>query len=558
LTGLVVGALAVGVTCGGDDDSTPLCAAGSEQACACPTGGEGVRSCLADGEAWSECACGTGGAGGSAGSGGTGGSVATGGAGGGAEGMPRSAYEIPLTPPACDSGDGSVRIIQADADWDDINDPAYRIFCVHPGDYTAAGTIRLEQDGTAGQERWIRYYDPSNPTDDRHPVVRAENERAVIDLMVLEDADYWIVQELTIRGDWTGVRIQNGSEHNVLDRLLLEHSPFQVRDGSHENTLQNSVVRDAPMIPNGDRVCVILSGASTGPDVAVHGTRIVNNEIIDCTDSIQLYRPDSSSHDIDFGGTIIDENDLYLTSAVYSDCSGTLDPQGACACAENAVDIKAAGTNSSNLVQVSNNRMWGWQRTDTDCGGTGSWGDAVVVHQGAQYSLFQKNIVWDSARGLTFANAHHSVIDNVVAHIDNPVDDEGFAILLMGPSSEAYRNVVVDAHAWGQVSGDDGDWRCNTLISAGSGRGTPGSGLLADYNFYYDSTQLAQPGDNDIVHDQAADAQHTQLCFSAKRWTGPEEICLDDAAPTPTSPHDGQCDPSLGSRAGIGVNDDLW
>lgn len=472
--------------------------------------------------------------------------------------MPSSAYEVPVTPPDCDASDPTVRFIQTEADWDDINDPAYRIFCVQPGDYTGVGTIDLQEDGAAGQERWIRYYDPQDPTDGRHPVGRGDSEHAVIDALRFDDADYWIVHELTVRGDWTAVQLVNGAQHNVLNRLLVEGSRIQIRDGSHDNAVQNSVIRDAPMVPQSDRVCVILSGASQGPDVAIHGTRIVNNEIVDCTDSIQLYRPDGATHGIDFGGTIIDENDLYLTSATYSDCAGTLDPQGDCACAENGVDIKAAGTDSDNIVQVSNNRIWGWQRTDTDCGGTGSWGAASVVHMGAEYTLYQANIVWDSARGLTFGNNNHSAIDNVVTSIENPVDDQGYAILLLGPSSEAYRNVVVDSHDWGQVAGDDGDWRCNTFISAGQGRGTPGSGVVADYNFYYESEQLALPGDHDIVQALAADAQHTELCFLAKRWTGPEEICLPDAAPTAASPHADACDPNLGSRAGVGVDDELW
>lgn len=558
VAGALAGALAASVTCSSEDETASLCTAGQQQPCACPAGGDGVQTCAPDGSTWSACACGTGGAGGTAGSGGTGGGAATGGAGGSEVGMPRSAYEVPLTPPDCDSNDPEVRFIQSDADWDDINDPSYRVFCVHPGDYTTAGNIQLTESGASGHERWIRYYDPEDPIDDRHPVKRGESELAIIDTMIVADADYWVVQELTVRGDWTVVRVDGGSEHNVFDRLLVEGSRVQIRDGAHDNTLQNSVVRDAPMVPNSDRVCVILSGATSGGEVGIHGTRIVNNEIVDCTDSIQLYRPDGSSHLIDFGDTIIDQNDMYLTTATYSDCSGNLDPQGDCACAENAVDIKAAGSGSDNLVTVSNNRMWGWQRTDTDCGGTGSWGTATVVHQGAQYSLHQGNIVWDSARGMTLGNDHHSAIDNVLVRIENPVDDQGFALLLMGPSSEAYRNVVVDSHDWGQVQGPDADWRCNTLISSGSGRGTPGSGVIADYNFYYDSTQLALPGDHDIVHDQAADANHADLCFLAKRWTGPEEVCLGNAAPTDTSPHDGACDPNLGDRSGVGVNDDPW
>jgi hypothetical protein len=202
--------------------------------------------------------------------------------------------------------------------------------------------------------------------------------------------------------------------------------------------------------------------------------------------------------------------------------------------------------------------MWGYKDTDTACGGTGSWGPAVVVHQNSQYTLFQHNLVWDCARGISLSSSRHTAIDNVISQIDNPFADQGYGLVMNGANNEAYRNVIVDVRDWASVTGDGNDYRCNVAITAGGPRGSPGNGATADYNFYYDAEQLALPGDHDIVSAQATDARHEDLCFFTRRWTGPEEVCIPMAAATAASPHTGQCDPNLGSRTGVGVNDELW
>ena len=403
---------------------------------------------------------------------------------------PTSPYAVPITLPPCDSAAEGVQIIETDEDWNDINDPELRVFCVAPGDYSDVGTIRLQADGEPGKERWIRFYDPLDPSDDRHPAQRADTERAIIETLHFDDASHWIVHGITVTGQWTVVRLNEGSQHNVLDRLLVETAAVWLGHGAHHNTLQHSVVRNAPLTPEVDRVCVVLSGSNDGADVEIHGTRIVSNEIYDCTDSIQLYRPDESNA-IDFGDTVSDDNDMYLTPAIYSDCNGTMDEQGDCACAENAVDIKAAGTGPDNIVQVSNNRMWGFKPTDTACGGTGSGGTASVVHMTSRYTLHQGNVIWDSPAGVTVLNDHHSVIDNVIVQILDPPNDRGTAVYVEATDSEVYRNIIANVHDWAAVVGADGDYRCNTLIAAGDHRGSPGEGIVADYNWYYEAEQLA-------------------------------------------------------------------
>jgi hypothetical protein len=444
-----------------------------------------------------------------------------------------------------------VRFIATVDDWQDINNPAYRVFCVHPGDYSAAGEIELQMDGNAEAPRWVRYID------DRHPVAR--NEQAIVEGLTFDNADYWVIQGVTQRGDETSTELGTDSEHNILDRMLVEGGRVVLRHGAHHNTLQNSVLRNTPLVPDSDRQCVTLSGNNSGNPVAIHGTRIVNNEIYNCTDSVGLHRPSDVSIPVDYSGTIVDHNDMYITSARYSDGNGNLNPQGDYACAENAVDIKAGGT-PGNIVQVTNNRMWGFKQTDDACGGSGSWGDAVSVHEGAEYVLVQGNRIWDSSRGIIPGDDARrvSVIDNVIAQIDNPVAEQGFALQVEAPESEVYRNVIVDTWSWGRLIGAGNDYRCNVLIDAGEVKGTPGAGSTADYNYYYNAEQLALPGTHDLVSSQASAANHTDLVFQARRWTGPVQVRIPYGVATATSPHAGACDPNLGSRPGVGIHDHLW
>lgn len=479
-----------------------------------------------------------------------------GGGGGGEDGPPLTPFEVPVALPGCDTSDPAVRLIQSDDDWEDINDETYRIFCVAPGDYRGRGNVRLARDGTAEAPRYLRYFNPDDPTDDRHPVRQSESERAIVLGFRVTDARYWIVDGLTFTGDWERIVFEEASDHNVLNRVLLESAAVVIRHGCHDNTVQNSVLRNAPKTPGSDRVCMVLSGSNDGADVVIHGTRIVNNEIYDCTDAIQFWRVDGSTNDIDFGGSIIDHNDLYLTDGMYTDCDGNLDPQGACSCAENAIDLKAAGTRSDNVVQVSNNRMWGFKPTDTACGGTGSGGAVSVVHMTARYTLYQNNIIWDGPRAMTFLNDHHTAIDNVIYSIHRG-DDDGTAIYPEGPNCEIYRNVIIDTERWVAAYGDHGDYRCNTLIEAGR-HTAAGADLQADYNFYFDTEPMALPGEHDVVEETAAAAAHTELCFEVRRWTGPEQVCIPNGVATEASPHAGACDPELGSRTDVGVHDELW
>jgi hypothetical protein len=83
-----------------------------------------------------------------------------------------------------------------------------------------------------------------------------------------------------------------------------------------------------------------------------------------------------------------------------------------------------------------------------------------------------------------------------------------------------------------------------------------GTEVEADYNAYYNAEQLALPGTNDVLGETAADAHHEELCFDRRIITGPEQFCIPHGRATAASPHADPCDPQLGSRPGVGIDDE--
>lgn len=513
---------------------------------------------------------GTAGAGGTELVGGSGGHAGTAGGAGGAGGggtAETNRYEVPIDLPSCAPAP-DVRIISTDADWDDINDPALRVFCVEPGDYTGVGGIRLFADGAPGAERWIRWYDPSASDDETtHPVHMDEADRAVVQQLRVgyddDGAHHWRIDRLTVRGAPWGNPITFGSSNNVLNRLLVEQGQshqISFSDGATDNTLQHSVVRRTERVPDADRTCINLAGGQVG-------TRIVANEIYDCAgDGIQ-FSPGT-------GYGYVESNDIYLTDALYSDCSGNLTPSGTCACAENAIDFKSPRDRAWPLddhewALILRNRMWGFRPTDSACGGTGSPGTAVAIGSGADnavdFVLLRGNVIMDSPGGIALgvAPVHHvSIIGNLLYDMTHAREGDYQGALTCGGDDqiEMYLNTIIDSNYWFRngPGADENDVRCNIAIGNG---GRPfgvdwGTDSTADYNFFYDTDPYTtEDPDHDIVEPTAAAAAHDPYCVEIKRLTGPETKCIEHGTPTPASPHWGECPDSLGSRAGIGVDD---
>ncbi len=112
------------------------------------------------------------------------------------------------------------------------------------------------------------------------------------------------------------------------------------------------------------------------------GTKIINNEFAECDDGIQISRAlfSGTRQSVDFQGTIIDSNVIYITSAIYGYT------------AENAIDVKGGTSNASNPIIVTNNKIWGYM-------GTGTADSATVFHYTTENLKFNNNILFNNKIG---------------------------------------------------------------------------------------------------------------------------------------------------------------
>lgn len=427
-------------------------------------------------------------------------------------------YEVPVTLPACDD-DPSVAIVREPEDWDALNEPSKRVFCVTPGNYQVRGFMDVTASGTEGQPRVIRYYDPNSPKSDSHPVHQAEEARAVVAGFDFDNADWWVISGITLRATKdasqtllilrdTRETAEDGGSHVVLDRLLVEGGgggAGQILISEEGNVLQNSVVRNTHLEPNWDQHCVVVARSLGG---VCKDVRIVNNEIYDCGgDSIQVHGGGGVR-----GLSVIENNDFYITEALYRDC----DRADQCACAENALDLKNGGQSDAPLL-IAHNRGWGFRPTLTRCSSTGSGGEAVVIHQDAQYLLMRGNVLFDSPGGIHTPNeaSHHvSLIGNVIADMVNGA--QGIGQLHKAIQFEAYYNSLVKA---GGISGGSDHHKACNLTEA-------------------------QSSDN------------AELCFHIRRWTDPQRVCIAKGRLMAASLSEtcGQ----TGEPTGYGIDDRSW
>jgi hypothetical protein len=473
-----------------------------------------------------------------------------------AQSFSESPYAVTVALPACATSDPEVRIIDSSDDWAAVNDPGARIFCVRPGNYTAIGKIRLTASGVSGHPRVIRYHDPTTSSPP-HPVRLASAQRAVVHQLELRGTSNWLVHGLTVQGSSThGVFVVDSSD-NVLDHLLVQDTSeglFRVGGLSHRNVIQNSVIRRTRIAADDDRGCLVFGNPGVGQ--RQEGNRVVHNELYDCTDGIQLHLPSGATEGGYFPGLVIDNNDIYLSTARHTNCYGVLDPKGPCGCAENGIDVKIAGTGSAadQVVSITENRVWGWRETDHGavgdgtgrCGGSGSHGDLLGVHTLASYVALRGNRVFDGPRGLGIGNGTHHVVvtDNVFHGLDEGWSEQGYAIAVSGADHEIRRNVFVQSNKWLAFTAPSitgARVTCNEVLGSGHGVGQPGAGSVVDYNAYYGTTQHTLSGPHDLVYPQVSHAPNAPLCFWRKRWTAPERVCLSYGTYTVPAAHAGVC-----------------
>lgn len=484
------------------------------------------------------------------------------------------ACDVDMTPPPCEV------TIQPGDDWyaTITNNPSARSFCVQCGDHRVFHdfrdlvTLPESISGSVQARRWLRYSCPND--NGAHPVLQQPAARAYIPRIRFEGADYWILDRLTLDFDGgdinTGIEfaLDSASTNNILNRLLIEDASahfVRLNQGNADNTLQNSVVRNPVPTMQYEAQCVEVG---SGPRF-----RAINNEIYNCQKAISI----GNGH-IDHPGLVIENNDLYATPEVYTDCQGNFTPSGSCGLTEDMISLKAGGT-AADPALVIHNRLWGSRTGDPNVSLTANGdGDAMGVgisgnsnspliegYPGGDWILFRHNIVWDSGIGLgsAFPSAENvSLIGNVFWDMAESQRDPNFpgAINTYGGinQSEFYFNTFVAGDAWLKAYGDtyNDDFRCNLIVGSAANVGGLSSGAqVANNAFYATPPFTTESPSSDIVGSTVAAAQQTEFCFFRKLLTGAEQFCIPNTVPTANSPHRNACNSSIGVRAGIGIND---
>jgi len=450
----------------------------------------------------------------------------------------------------CDSRDSDVLEITTNAAFTsaNLNNTTYTFFCVHPG--VDGGNISITASGTALAPKVLRYYDDGAA--EILPVRMDEADRATVDQLHFDGGEFWIIDRLTVHGTGdTSVDIGDlgGSDDIHLQRMLVEGSgggAGQVNVGRTGFVLQGSVVRNSSQATDsGDDHCVNLAN---GDDI-----RIIDNELYDCTgDMLQLHGQHQNQ-------VIIAGNELYVSSALRTDCAGTINGTGNCLAAENALDFKRGGDDTfpydvavGNYVLVKNNIMWGFDRTDDGAFVTGGGGDdTIIIHQDAKGIVFEGNFVdgmgADPTFGIVYANptsANITFKNNLFYNLDIAISGSS-----NGGTFEYYQNTFLDVNELFFGNEDTSDYLCNVLInvtdqniaSLGKIITSLGTGSASEDNAFYNSDTTPLFNSGDVNEGTAAASNNTSFTYTKRHITAPTTETVLLAVTDATSPHYDTC-----------------
>ena len=396
-----------------------------------------------------------------------------------------------------------------------------------------------------------------------NPANKAKDEQAVVKQIRIANANYWVIDRLVQRGADNGGGYIIG-DYNIFNNMLFEHAPrsqLYIYNGSDYNTVQFSVCREQTIFY--DTMCFGITdnrGPAENGSNENHtlGNRFISNEIYDYTDGIQLVHSSSNPGPgyQDMSGTIIDDNDIYLTERRYVNEDGELDPKGDYACAENGIDIKVGGTGHSlaSRVTVSNNRIWGMRRSN--CPTMSDPGTAISTPQSGvdiNYLQIEGNIVFSNARGMTVGSNGNTgiVIRNNIITDSRPAPSTPHEYGISSPDPSIGDPMLIQSNA---ISGyfhwtgaeKNKYYLCNYVLDSG----TAGKRALATgkMNSYFVEDYLSNKIGGESTDDYSgtpSDSRFENACFLVKSITDPQLKCLENAIPSASTPKAVECEFSI-------------
>ena len=473
-----------------------------------------------------------------------------------------SSYFVPVEIPRYDPNDPTHFLISSPEDWDHIDDPDKRVFFVQPNTETAAVTIT--SSGTADAPRILALY----RDDDEHPGKLAPEDQAKVAL-VFQGASHWVVDRLSSIDDGdhsNAVRVGPGCHHLVFNRMNITrfYRAFLITGSPDTETGDITIqqCRIDTMRPESiahDNVAILVSGSPWDEPRTVTNVHILENEIRNANDGVMpLRQPDAADPHVNYPGLVVDCNHSYVDEEVYTDGNGNPLPQADAehALTENAVDIKGGSDDPNNPMIISNNVFWGYRKTDTNGGGSGSWGAALVIHYDVRNVIVEGNLIFDSNRGIAVADPHnlgyssqHLVVrDNILYDIGKLSDQRNYAMFAYSSTDVLFeRNTVVAGPGgyqttWISTSSDTSaeTIRCNVAVSMDVMAGSRVDDLVVENNYHY-ATERREDGDGPYFPD-ASDAKLDDLTFETDVFTNhPRTITIPGVVTTDQSPHADWC-----------------
>lgn len=444
-------------------------------------------------------------------------------------------YEEAVTLPNYDANNTEMMLIKSDADWVNINNPNIKYFFVAPGDYSTAGSkgiVTLTASGTKDKKRYIILHNGNN----KHAGQLERNQLAKV-RFVLQSANHWVIDRMAYWDSKTAVNpiLVKESSNNVFNRLYFHDvgNGLYIFPNSHGNVVQNSRIERNDISIFHDRAAVGLYNNHQS-DALIKNTRIVNNEMRNFVDGFQTIRQNTyKTPDNNFEGTIVDNNHFYIDKTIYTDCQGNHDEDGGCAYAENALDLKVGSANENNPIIISNNKMWGFRKSDETNSFLSDSGSLMPVHYGVSNVIIKNNVGFDSAQGFPIAAKRYGFsIKNSVIEGNIFQNIKGMAIFIKDAQqltikNNVFKNIGAEhPNRWmAAFSSTDLSFKGNLVVSTHDK-----SALLYKdnekfialnnqyYNTIYDEIADTVNG-TDVVLETDPTANYKDLVFMTDRYT---------------------------------------
>ncbi|MCF6245714.1 MAG: DUF5011 domain-containing protein, partial [Sulfurovum sp.] len=361
-----------------------------------------------------------------------------------------NSIEKEISIPQCNQSNPKVHFINSINDWDMINSIDKTIFCVSPGDYSELGRIELTTKGTAQEPRYIVL----NNGNDLHPAKLQTNQLAKY-VLELQNTEHWVVDRQAF-WETTDPFKRNeikASSHNIFNRgLFLDTATaYALYHQSVDNTIQKNHIEKTQWSVNNKNFydTAAINLFCQNDQEYVKNTIIVNNEIINHVDAIQTVRIFDAVQDnatIDFAGTIISNNLMYVTDIMYTDGNGYSNKQGQQSFTENAIDLKGGSADPSNPILITHNMMWGYKKSDSTYSGIDDPGSAIVTHYSVRNVNFTHNYMFNSDYGFTSDGpmAGKSAIEKSTIKHNVFYKIQNIALSIYGTSQEGIFNGAKD------------------------------------------------------------------------------------------------------------------